>query len=261
MEYKDLVTLLVILLGCCGSQTVHTLPRKFAKIQQGSRASLVNFPYQLSVEYYEDFHCGASILTEIWAVTAGHCVDGLSTFGLAVRSGSETTKRGGALHPAADRASHVHYDFFGLDYDIGLIKVDSAFKLGRLARPLPLARTEPLTGAVAVQTGWGSGAGQPRLMSDRLLVDTLQVANRSLCMTRYAKVGEVTRRMLCAVAAAESGAACSVDPGGPLVADGRLIGVVSWATGCVSAGQPGVYADVAEMADWVLEYVRNYDTA
>ncbi|XP_049938999.1 trypsin alpha-3-like [Schistocerca serialis cubense] len=171
-----------------------------------------------------------SSLAAAAAAAAAAAVRRLSTFGLAVRSGSETTKRGGALHPAADRASHVHYDFFGLDYDIGLIKVDSAFKLGRLARPLPLARTEPQTGAVAVQTGWGSGAGQPRLLSDSLLVDTLQVAN-------------------------------SVDPGGPLVANGRLIGVVSWATGCVSAGHPGVYADVSEMADWVLEYVRNYDSA
>ncbi|XP_049792340.1 trypsin alpha-3-like [Schistocerca nitens] len=172
----------------------------------------------------------SSLATAAAAAAAAAAVRRLSTFGLAVRSGSETTKRGGALHPAADRASHVHYDFFGLDYDIGLIKVDSAFKLGRLARPLPLARTEPRTGAVAVQTGWGSAAGQPRLLSDGLLVDSLQVAN-------------------------------SVDPGGPLVANGRLIGVVSWATGCVSAGQPGVYADVSEMADWVLEYVRNYDSA
>jgi secreted trypsin-like serine protease len=40
------------------------------------------------------------------------------------------------------------------------------------------------------------------------------------------------------------GDTCQFDSGGPLVVQGRLAGVTSWAFGCAREGYPGVYTRV-----------------
>ena len=55
--------------------------------------------------------------------------------------------------------------------------------------------------------------------------------------------------MICA--GEEGRDSCQGDSGGPLVCGGTQCGVVSWGIGCAAAGYPGVYAEVAQLIDWI----------
>ncbi|KAK9758551.1 Trypsin [Popillia japonica] len=55
---------------------------------------------------------------------------------------------------------------------------------------------------------------------------------------------------LCAVSAMGQGV-CSADSGGPLVANGRRIGVVSWGGSPCGSGRPDVYVRVSSYVGWV----------
>ena len=64
--------------------------------------------------------------------------------------------------------------------------------------------------------------------------------------------------MICALAPGKT--PCHGDSGGPLTCGGddgeeRLCGVVSWGSGTcsITSGTPGVFAEVAEFADWIME--------
>lgn len=64
------ILLLLVLLQLSSAK----LPQLDGRIVGGIKADIVQFPYQLSFQYYGSHICGASILSDIWALTAAHCI-------------------------------------------------------------------------------------------------------------------------------------------------------------------------------------------
>jgi secreted trypsin-like serine protease len=132
------------------------------------------------------------------------------------------------------------------------------FALLGLARPLPQRAVVAMAGAgdpayapgtEALVAGWGDttggGAYERRLRAARV-----RVLPDELCARAYPGGPEGTYRaatMLCAGEPAGGPDGCQGDSGGPLVAGGRLIGIVSWGSGCGQPGHPGVYTRVSEV--------------
>ena len=95
---------------------------------------------------------------------------------------------------------------------------------------------------------------------DRLQEVAVKLIGRERCR-RYSGYGHITDRMICAGYEAGGRDACAGDSGGPLVCrDGPdqnspwvLYGIVSWGYGCARPGNPGVYALVPSLIDWVKE--------
>ncbi|MDN0197525.1 serine protease [Streptomyces sp. S.PNR 29] len=102
-------------------------------------------------------------------------------------------------------------------------------------------------GTRAVVYGWGdaTGAGD---YADSLRAAHVRVLPDASCERAYpgsADGAYLADTMLCAGEEAGGRDACQGDSGGPLVARGKLIGLVSWGSGCGRSDSPGVYTRVS----------------
>ncbi|MEV5878849.1 serine protease [Streptomyces sp. NPDC052101] len=201
--------------------------------------------------------CGGVAVARTTVLTAAHCLaEGVlgappnrardlkviaGRTDLMSSEGQEIAVRRARINPGYDSATNV-----------------GDFAVLTLAKPLPQSAVVPMAGpgdpaytpgTQALVSGWGDTTGKgayPR----RLYAAHLRVLSDDLCTRAYPGGPDGTYRsgsMLCAGEAGGGPDACQGDSGGPLVAAGRLIGLVSWGSGCGKAGSPGVYTRVSEV--------------
>ncbi|WP_282792357.1 serine protease [Streptomyces sp. CC224B] len=208
--------------------------------------------------------CGGVVVAPSTVLTAAHCMSE-EVLGvplqqlrdLRVLAGREDLHTdSGAEIPVSDVWVNPEYDAYTNDGDVAVVTLSRALPQGYV---IPMARAgdpayEPGTGAAVY--GWGdtTGAGDYAHVLHSARVTVLPDA---VCDEAYqgSVDGTYTRTsMLCAGERQGGRDACQGDSGGPLVARGRLIGLVSWGSGCGRADSPGVYTRVSEVVRLVERY-------
>ena len=134
-------------------------------------------------------------------------------------------------------------------------------------------------------TGWGQDAfeGEGQLQARLQEVDVPLVGPREcqaalrrsgmgrrfrmhpgwICAGVLLKLYELSHYLYYPKGGEEGKDACSGDGGGPLVCpgpDGRmeLVGLVSWGVGCGERGLPGVYTNIAQYTNWILDTIETH---
>ncbi|KAJ1521310.1 hypothetical protein ONE63_002988 [Megalurothrips usitatus] len=230
---------------CCSE----TPDRPNLRIVGGEVADIKSVPYQVSVELNSAHHCGGSVLSAAWVLTAAHCVYGAQLRALQVRAGTDKLQLGGSVHAARAAVPHPKYVSGLWDWDVAVLQVATplSFSAAVKAVRLPAAGREPQTNSPVVASGWGLtaaavGAPAAPALPTQLRKVTVRVIGRSACTGIYTKA-LLTDRMLCAAAPGKD--TCTYDSGGPLVdSAGTQVGVVSWGKGCADPSYPGVYVHV-----------------
>ncbi|XP_030082010.1 mite allergen Der p 3 [Drosophila hydei] len=238
----------------CRCGLIHTLHRKI-----GKKASRHQYPWMAMVMLQGDFHCAGSLISDLYVLTAGHCVEGLSAELIQVRL-LEHNRSASDAQVLQRRAAHVKvhelYNPFSFDNDIALIRLDRPVSFEQRLRPvcLPPSSTS-FEGEMAKLTGWGgqresAGFGMQALQE----VDAL-IISQTECRSSSYSSAMITDNMLCARYVDD---ACSGNSGGPLhvlfdeqLGQHQLVGIVSWGAGCARPGLPDVYTRVNQYLRWI----------
>ncbi|XP_019755958.1 trypsin 3A1 [Dendroctonus ponderosae] len=231
------------------------------RIVGGEAVDIKSHPYQVSLQYSNQHFCGGALVTRNTVLTAAHCF-GTSyasmTSSYVVKFGSNTTYGTGIQIDSV--LVHPSYSSELLDSDIALIRLKSNVTISNsvaLIRISELSSYSP--GSYASVTGWGYER-ENGTISDVLRGANVPLTSESECQKSYANVINITKNMICAGYSKGGKDACQGDSGGPLVQKNKLIGVVSFGAGCARAGFPGVYTNVGQFMDWVVDnsnYNRN----
>ncbi|MFI9720122.1 S1 family peptidase [Streptomyces sp. NPDC052396] len=212
--------------------------------------------------------CGGVVVGAVTVITAAHC---LSREVLGVEPGeakdlkvivgrSDLREPGGAEVPVRDTWVNPAYDTRTNAGDVAVITLTQRLADGYALPIAQLGDAAYVPGAAAAVYGWGdltgSGAYPQTLHGAPLLV-----LQDDLCEQAYpgGPEGVYTKEsMLCAGWPQGRLDACQGDSGGPLVVHGRLVGLVSWGSGCALPGRPGVYTRIAAVAPLVREHSPDF---
>ncbi|CAM2107742.1 unnamed protein product [Caretta caretta] len=255
----------IVALKCseCGMRS------RAARIVGGSDAPLGRWPWQVSLYLNSKHVCGGSVVARDWIVTAAHCVHNYRqpqvsswlVFAGMIAHVSVQQQAGAAVekiiyHPRYDDRSH--------DYDIALMKLTTPLNFSDAIRAvcLPLYRQDFPRGTHCWISGWGYTRPEHVHIAEMLKEAIVPLISTKKCNSSCMYSGELTPRMLCAGYLDGKVDACQGDSGGPLVCQDeltwRLVGIVSWGTGCAEPNYPGVYTKVAEFLDWIYHIIESH---
>ncbi|KAJ8709940.1 hypothetical protein PYW07_009306 [Mythimna separata] len=244
------------------------------RIFSGIRSKIEVFPFMASVQFFNKFQCGGSIIKSDLVITSASCLQLAwnnrlyreNPLFLSVQVGSTLYERGGENIPVMQVHFHPSFNPKTLQHNLALMRLRRKLKFNKKRRSKvkkidfdrnPWTLPENVGNIVII--GWGVktfGANTVNLQKNRISYANLDYYPLKECQEIYTKEF-VTDRNFCAGFFSKGGGACNHDAGGPGVISGILTGVISFGSPqCGSRDAPTVFTKLGYYTDWIEEIME-----
>ncbi|XP_077205441.1 coagulation factor X-like [Paroedura picta] len=222
-------------------------------------------PWQVLIQNKRGYgFCGGSLISNLWVLTAAHCLDTVTPHQVTVGDfDKHQRERDEQKVRVRQFWQHPQYDPDNFNNDIALVQLTSNVVFSQHVLPICLPNPNLSTlltekGTVGTVSGWGST--HVKGPSTRFLLKVkLPVVSMDTCRQSTKKL--ITDNMFCAGYPEATQDSCKGDSGGPFAVLYRntwfLLGIVSWGEGCATAGKYGAYTRVSNYLSWIKEVTES----
>ncbi|KAL6469337.1 hypothetical protein MHYP_G00228610 [Metynnis hypsauchen] len=218
-------------------------------IINGTETSPHSRPYMVSIQKYGSHACGGFLVSTQFVMTAAHCWNRREKLTAVLGAHDLSNKAGAVRMEVASYYPHPLYNSVTMDYDILLLKLLGAVKMGQTISPitLPQSNQDIPVNTICIAAGWGR-IGTFKPISNRLLETKIRIISSKECKLVWGQYANSQK--LCAV---HPGGVCSGDSGGPLVCENIAVGISSFiqSGGCDKPTLPNVFAKISAFLPWI----------
>ncbi|XP_037384508.1 coagulation factor X [Talpa occidentalis] len=234
------------------------------RIVGGQECESGDCPWQaLLVNEEKEGFCGGTILSELYVLTAAHCVHQAKRFKVRVGDRDTEQEEGQETeHEVEGIVKHSRFVRETYDFDIAVLRLKTpiTFRMNVAPACLPekdWAESTLMTQKTGIVSGFGRTHEKGRL-STKLKMLEVPYVDRNTCKLSSSFV--ITQHMFCAGYDNSPEDACQGDSGGPHVTRFHdtyfVTGIVSWGEGCARKGKYGVYTKVTNFLRWIDRSMR-----
>lgn len=262
MQFKNIIVTLAVPAICIAAALPAPQDPVEPEFPEGTSDNIVggvaalagDVPYIVAVSRNGNPHCGGSLVNANTVVTAAHCIRNTPPSGFSIRAGSLNRASGGTVAQVSRIIVHPRYvEGASYDNDVAIFKLATSIPAtgGVQYATLAASGNDPAAGTTVTTAGWGSTTSGSSVSPTLLRKVDVPIVSRATCRSNY-DATSVTNNMFCAGFAAGGRDSCQGDSGGPIMTSSKtLIGIVSWGGGCALPNQPGVYARVGSLLDFI----------
>merc|ERR1711944_9916 len=223
------------------------------------------YPWQGSLQQYEQHICGLSLVAKRWGITAAHCVDGNSASRLTVVFGMHDQQWSyGSPRRYNIKKIHQHERYNQgagtFPQDIALLEFDEDVEYNEVTQPIALdVNGDYDESSSCIISGWGYTISGGYFQSPSILQETpTDIISNEKCKGRWG-ASSIYPGVVC-LHTGEAGA-CMGDSGGPLACKNgggeyKLVGATSWGSSSCMVSMPSVYTRISYFMDWIRENSR-----
>jgi secreted trypsin-like serine protease len=242
------------------------------RIVGGNQVSISTAPWQVALIFtqapsnYMGLFCGGSLISDVWIVTAAHCVvfesGRLAPSSVGIQTGNATLSKSAlSFRTVSEIIVHPEYRVSSKNHDIALIRLSTPVTLGGNTQAISIFRSEVANNTLGYATGWGETTvttswgdywGGVSNFPTTLHGTNLWVADNNCWGESPGSYR--SDLMICAGTFQWRNDTCQGDSGGPLAIrvsrTYMLAGITSFGAGCAWLS-PGIYTKVSRYASWI----------
>ncbi|XP_059195776.1 duodenase-1-like [Centropristis striata] len=236
-------SLLLHLLTCLGQHAYAVI--------NGEKAAEGSLPFMVSVQTRHNQHvCGGFLIRQDFVVTAAQCDRPDITH--VVVGTNDLKKADGKKISIKEKCKDRSYTDVEEGYDIMLLKLSRKATLDNSITTIQLpSPTENIKDKTPCRVaGWGSTRTGGAVVDELRVVDVSIIKER-VCEKEWG--GHLPYHVICAGGNETKKGFCQGDAGGPLVCNGKAVGVASFNKNknCDYPDAPNVYTDISKYITWI----------